>query len=177
MLVLSSSAVRRVNMATAYLNLGSNQNREQNLRSAIADLKKHFRLLAISPAYESEAVGFEGDSFYNLCVAIETDLTPQQINSVLHQIEDAHGRDRNQPKFSGRTLDIDLILYDDLIIDEGKLKLPREDILKYAFVLKPLADIAGDIFHPQINQSFNTLWDNFHQESQPLLVVDSNFSN
>lgn len=164
-------------MARAYLNIGSNQERENNIRGAIVELKKNFQIEAVSPAYESEAVGFEGDSFYNLCVAIETELTPPQVNEVLHQIEDQHGRDRSQPKFSGRTLDIDLILYDDLIIDEGKLKLPREDILKYAFVLKPLADIAAEEIHPQLNQSYISLWQDFAQTTQPLRMVDKSFTD
>jgi len=159
-------------MTRAYLNLGSNQEREKNLVSAIVDLKKHFVVAAISPVYESEAVGFEGESFYNLCVAIDTDMTPQQINATLHEIEDQHGRDRNQPKFSGRTLDIDLILYGDAIINEGKLSLPRNDILKYAFVLKPLADIAGDERHPLIEKNYRALWQEFDQGAQPLQRVE-----
>jgi len=159
-------------MTRAYLNLGSNQEREKNLASAIVDLKKHFVVAAISPVYESEAVGFEGESFYNLCVAIDTDMTPQQINATLHEIEDQHGRDRNQPKFSGRTLDIDLILYGDAIINEGKLSLPRNDILKYAFVLKPLADIAGDERHPLIEKNYRALWQEFDQGAQPLQRVE-----
>lgn len=162
-------------MTRAYLNLGSNQQREQNLKSAIAELKKHFTVTAISPAYESEAVGFDGDSFYNLCVAIDTDLSPQQVNDILHQIEDQHGRDRKQPKFSGRTLDIDLILYGDAVINEDKLKLPREDILKYAFVLKPLVDIAGQSIHPQMQITYATLWDNFDHQSQPIKQIINQF--
>ena len=160
-------------MVRAYLNLGSNQERERNLRSAIRELKNHFTVIAISPVYESEAVGFDGESFYNLCVAIDTDMTPQQVNDTLHEIEDQHGRDREQPKFSGRTLDIDLILYGDAIINEGKLVLPREDILKYAFVLKPLADIAADEMHPLLQKNYSELWNSFDQQSQPLKQITS----
>jgi 2-amino-4-hydroxy-6-hydroxymethyldihydropteridine diphosphokinase len=159
-------------VARVYVSLGSNIDRVRNITSAIAALGDVYGPLRQSCTYETEAVGFSGDPFYNLVVAFETDQTPRQVADVLSRIEDAHGRDRSVGKFSSRTLDLDLLLYDGLVLDEGNLHLPRKEILEYAFVLKPLAEIAGGMKHPVTGFSFADLWDQFDPTAQPMWPVD-----
>ncbi len=162
-------------MATIYISLGSNINREQNTRAGIAALKQAFGDLNLSSVYESEAVGFDGDAFYNMVIACEVDTSVHQTNQILRDIEDANGRDRSGPKFSSRTLDLDLLLYDDLILDEKSLKLPRGEILKNAFVLWPLAEIAPRLKHPETATSYAELWAAFDKNKESLKPIEFSF--
>jgi 2-amino-4-hydroxy-6-hydroxymethyldihydropteridine diphosphokinase len=114
--------------------------------------------IVVSPAYRSKAVGFEGPAFINLAVGLTTDLDPIALNDALHAVEDRHGRRRDVPRFSSRTLDVDIVVYDDLVLSgEDHLELPRPE-LKHAFVLRPLADIAPDAKHPVSGKTMATLW-------------------
>lgn len=162
-------------MATIYISLGSNINREQNTRAGIKALERAFGHLNLSSVYESEAVGFEGDPFYNMVISCEVDTPVHETNKILRDIEDANGRDRSGPKFSSRTLDLDLLLYDDLILDEEGLKLPRGEILKNAFVLWPLAEIAPHLLHPQTGRSYAELWSEFDKTRENLKPIDFAF--
>jgi len=159
-------------VATIYISLGSNINREQNTRAGITALKHAFGELTLSSVYESEAVGFEGNAFYNMVVACEVDTPVFETNQVLRDIEDANGRDRSGPKYSSRTLDLDLLLYDDLILDKNGLKLPRGEILKNAFVLWPLAEIAPELKHPETGISYSQLWSAFDKDKECLRSVE-----
>lgn len=160
-------------MARVYVSIGSNIEREQHVKGAIAALEKAYGRLQCSRTYETQAVGFDGDPFYNLVVGFNTDQSPQQVSNVLNGIEDTYGRDRSGGKFSSRTLDLDLLLYDDLVLDEAGLHLPRKEITEYAFVLKPLAEIAGDMKHPVTGFSFSAIWDQFDPTAQPMWPVES----
>lgn len=171
----SSSAVTVPEMARAYVSIGSNIDRERNIRAAVVDLEQHFGPLQLSSVYESEAVGFIGGQFYNLVAAFDTTHSPQEVADELHEIEDAHGRERGGPRFSSRTLDIDLLLYDELILQQGRLELPRDEIGKNAFVLCPLAEIAPDLKHPLTGQDYAAMWENFDKQSQPLQVIEFRF--
>ena len=159
-------------MARVYVSVGTNIDRERNVASGLAALAREYDGLQQSRLFETQAVGFSGDLFYNLVVAFETGQSPQQVSAVLTRIEDAHGRDRRGGKFSNRSLDLDLLLYDDLVVDEPGLVLPRPEILDYAFVLRPLAEIAGDRKHPVTGVSFATMWDQFDAASQPLWPLE-----
>ena len=136
-----------------------------------------FHGLRISTIYENKAVGFSGDNFYNFVVGCETGLELDEVISTLHRIEDEHGRDRSQPRFSSRTLDLDLLLYDDLVIDTGSLQLPRPDIDKYAYVLCPLAEIAPELRHPVSGKSYARLWSEFDRSDQELWPVKMNLES
>ncbi len=159
-------------MAKVYVSVGSNIDRERNVERALADLHKAYGELEQSRIYETQAVGFDGDSFYNLVVAFHTDENPQAVAAHLRDIEDAHGRDRSGGKFSSRNMDLDLLLYDDLVLEEEGLHLPRKEILEYAFVLKPLAEIAGDMKHPVTGFKFSATWDQFDPTAQPMWPVE-----
>lgn len=145
-------------MGTACLSLGSNLEPEANLRSAIAALRARFDDVRVSPVYRTQAVGFDGGEFLNAAAVLETDLEPQALDAWLHALEDAHGRDRSGPRYGDRTLDIDLVLYDDRIVDgPGHLRIPRDE-LRHAFVLKPLADIAPEAIEPRSGCTLAELW-------------------
>ena len=154
-----------------FASLGSNQNREENIRSAVQSLRTIFGTLRLSSVYQNKAVGFDGDDFLNMVVAFNSDMTPQAIQQQFRQIEDAHGRVRQAKKFAARLLDIDLILYGDLMCDEPELKLPRIDIVEYAFVLLPLAELEPDGVHPVLKTSFAQMWQDYKGDRE-LEVVD-----
>ena len=129
-------------MAKAYLSLGSNQDADEHLRRAVVELHERFGPIVVSPFYRTPAIGFDGVDFLNAAAIIDTDLPPEALDAWLHALEDAHGRRRDVPRFSDRPLDIDIVFYDDLVMDgPGHLQIPRPE-LQHAFVLKPLADIA-----------------------------------
>lgn len=146
---------------TVYLGLGSNQDAERHIASGILALRETFGQLDISPMYRSTAVGFEGSDFINGAARIQTDWPVGRLKQWLCDLEDRHGRDRSQPKFSDRSLDIDILLYGDQIGVINDLELPREEILKYAHVLKPLADLAPDLAHPVTGRTFADHWKTF----------------
>lgn len=158
-------------MTRIYVSLGTNIDRETNLRAGVAELRHCFGELVLSSVYESEAVGFSGDPFYNMVAGFESDESVEAVAQELHAIEDRHGRQRNGPRFSSRTLDIDLLLYGDRVIDEGKLHLPRDEITKHAFVLWPLAEIAPDENHPVLGVTYGELWQTFDRSKQSLWPI------
>lgn len=148
-------------MRKGYISIGSNIDKNKNIPASLEALKLNFGPLTISSIYESEAVGFIGDSFYNLIVGFNSELSVKEVAKILRQIELDNGRTRNSQKFSSRTLDLDLILYDNLIINDGRLQIPRDEIERYAFVLEPLMEIAPDLKHPISGLSYADLWEKF----------------
>lgn len=140
------------------LSLGSNINAENNIREAVRRLETSFGSMRLSPVYKTPAVGFDGDDFLNLVSSFETSLSVSFISGQLKAIEDAMGRDRTSAKFSSRIIDIDLLIYDDLKLKQGKLELPRDEILKHAFVLKPLSDLHPEFTHPETGISYQEHW-------------------
>lgn len=159
-------------MVDVALGLGSNVEPEQNIRSALNALAQYFGELQISRVFQSESIGFEGRDFYNLVVLIQTDLSPAQLVKRLRDIENENGRDRSQPRFSPRTLDIDVLTFGALVGDYGGVKLPRDEILKNAFVLWPLAELLPETRHPVTHETYGALWNAFDKTSQKLEPVD-----
>jgi 2-amino-4-hydroxy-6-hydroxymethyldihydropteridine diphosphokinase len=144
-----------------YLGLGSNQDAKKHIAAGIVALQHRFGDFRISPIYRSRAVGFSGDDFLNAAAWVTTDLKVGELKAWLTDLEDRHGRDRSQPRFSDRSLDIDILLYGDWVGTFDGLELPRGEILKYAHVLKPLADIAPDLKHPVSGLTFAEHWRRF----------------
>ena len=145
-------------MTRVYLSLGSNIDAQRHLTTALDELRERFGAISASPAYRFQAVGFEGPDFTNLAVGINTTLEPEVLNDWLHALEDRHGRRRDVPRFSSRTLDVDIVLYGARVVHgPGHLQIPRPD-LAHAFVLQPLADIAAEVSHPVSATSIAQLW-------------------
>lgn len=159
-------------MPQAILSLGSNIDPAFNIRMAVSHLRTRYADLLVSPVYESEAVGFAGDNFINLVVALKTDAGLEALVVELKQLEDQQGRDRSAPRFSGRTLDIDLLTFDDLQGVHAGHELPRPEIVEHAFVLRPLADLLPDALHPSRQQPYSQLWKEFPRDEQRLWQID-----
>lgn len=162
-------------MATIYISLGSNIDRKYHVQQGLNGLAKAFNVpfeqLILSSLFESEAVGFSGNPFYNMVIGINTQCSVEDVAIKLRTIEIDNGRTIDVKKFSPRTLDLDLLLYDDLIIDKPA-QLPRDEISKNAFVLWPLSEIAPDLIHPVLQVDYQTLWKNYNKISQQLTKVD-----
>ena len=158
-------------MAKIYISIGSNIDAEKNIRLAIHALQDHYGKLILSSVYESEAVGFDGDNFLNLVAAVKTTEDVYTVAANLRKIEDENGRIRSGPRFSSRTVDLDLLLYDDIILQEDGLELPRDEITKNAFVLRPLDEIASQLIHPTSGKTVCDHWLNFDKNSQKLWPI------
>jgi 2-amino-4-hydroxy-6-hydroxymethyldihydropteridine diphosphokinase len=157
-----------------YVSIGSNIDRHINVFAGLRALTQRYGPLSLSPIYETEAEGFLGDPFYNLVAGFETDESPEAVNQYLKAVEDMQDRDRSGAKFSSRTLDIDLLLYDDLQLNEPGLKLPRDEIFRYAFVLQPLAELIPDEVCPGREETIAELWEELQCRHRltPARVVD-----
>ena len=157
-------------MAQIYISIGSNIDRERHVRLGLDELHRRFGPLTVSRVFESEAVGFDGDDFYNLVVGATTGCSIGEVVATLKAIEALAGRDPRSKGFSSRTLDLDLLCYDQRVC-EAPVDLPRPEILKNAFVLWPLSDIAPEEMHPLAGQTYRQLWRSFDQNSQALEPV------
>jgi 2-amino-4-hydroxy-6-hydroxymethyldihydropteridine diphosphokinase len=158
-------------MARVYVGIGSNIEPERHIRSALAALRRRFGPLTVSTVYANPAVGFAGDDFFNLVAGFETTLPVRTVAADLRNIEWDHRHRGDGPKLGPRALDLDLLLYDDLILREDGLCIPRYEIVRHAFVLKPLAEVAGDRHHPLLGTTFAELWATFDQSREPLTPV------
>ena len=159
-------------MARVYVSIGSNIDRDENIRSGMQLLEKKYGKLTLSSVYDSESVGFDGDDFYNLVAGFNTDDGLFDLAEALREIEDRHHRDRSGQRFSSRTLDIDLLLYDDLIVNERGVRIPRDEITSSAFVLGPLAEIDGSLMHPELKKTVLSLWQAFDKSTQPMQRIE-----
>lgn len=158
-------------MTPAYLSLGSNVEPLRHLRAAVSALRERFGEVELSQLYRTPAVGFEGDDFLNAAARIDSDLEPAELDAWLHALEAAQGRRRDVPRFSSRTLDIDIVLYGDRIVRRpDHLEIPRPE-LHHAFVLKPLADIAADVMVPGDGRTVGLLWAQHPQHNAAFAAV------
>ncbi|MEX0314898.1 MAG: 2-amino-4-hydroxy-6-hydroxymethyldihydropteridine diphosphokinase [Allomuricauda sp.] len=152
-----------------YLSLGSNMgNRFLTLQNALFSIqKKAGEISAVSAVYENPAVGFEGEDFLNTCLALETKLVPSELLSVLLQVERDFGRERTENDgYQSRTLDIDIIFYGNDIVTSEALTIPHPSMAQRNFVLKPLADIAPQYYHPVLHKDIRNLLQQCKDRSQ-----------
>ena len=159
-------------MARVYLSIGSNIDPYRHIAIALDELTALVGDLQLSPVYESEAIGFEGENFLNLAAGFDTELPLSQLATQFRKIEYRYGRQPDSHKFTARAVDIDLLTYDDLVGSIDGIQLPRDEITENAFVLKPLADLAPDTLHPVKQQSYAELWQHYDQASQKLWRVE-----
>ncbi|WP_213999511.1 2-amino-4-hydroxy-6-hydroxymethyldihydropteridine diphosphokinase [Arsukibacterium sp.] len=162
-------------MARIFISIGSNTDRDHYIRAGVLSLQQYFGEVQLSSVYESEAVGFNGDAFYNLVAATDTELSIADCVQVLKQIEDSHGRIRGAEKFCGRTLDLDLLTYDQVICQQP-ITLPRGEITENAFVLWPMAELAPTAIHPLTQQRYAELWQAYPKTKQKIWPVPFNWS-
>ena len=159
-------------MAQVYLNIGSNIERHAHICAGLDALAQQFGKLELSSVYESEAVGFVGAPFYNLAVALHTDMSVTDLARWLRRLEYKMGREPGASRFSSRTLDIDILSYDKLVGEFEGVSLPRAEILKNAHVLAPLAELAPWSRHPVLGTSYGELWEDYDKAAQSLSKVD-----
>jgi 2-amino-4-hydroxy-6-hydroxymethyldihydropteridine diphosphokinase len=159
-----------------YVAAGSNVRPLDHLRAALKGLDAAYAPLQVSPAYRNKAVGFEGDDFINLVVAFDTEESPQLVRERMQALERACGRPANAPKWAARTMDLDLLMYGHLISDEPGLVLPRPDLVRRPYMLKPMADLAPNEMHPTLGKSMAQLWKEFEgglHEMMPVALEES----
>jgi 2-amino-4-hydroxy-6-hydroxymethyldihydropteridine diphosphokinase len=152
-------------MAQVYISLGSNINREHYVEQGLNALATEFGQLTLSSLFESESIGFDGDPFYNMVIALATSKSIEQVVQLLRDIEFANGRTLDAKKFSPRTLDLDLLLFDDFILSTPA-QIPRDEITKNAFVLWPLAEVAASLEQPREKLTYQQLWQAYNKSSQ-----------
>ena len=163
-------------MIHVVLSLGSNIDREANIRYAIREIESRYGRLDVSPIYETSAVGFDGPPFYNLVAGMWCDAELPEIIETLRQIESGAGRVRGPKTYDSRVLDIDVVLYGDENWRDRGINVPRDEIERYAFVLKPLADLYPDLRHPVLGRTMAELWDAFDARDQTLFLAEVSIS-
>lgn len=159
-------------MPRVFVSLGSNVDRERNLRFALAELSARFAPVRLSPVYETDAVGFRGEPFLNAVAVFETGFEIDALLDVLRAIETRSGRTRTDKRFGPRTLDIDLLTYGDAISEDDSIDLPRSDITRQAFVLVPLAQLAPDASHPVLGERYADLLARLRPDTGGMRLVD-----
>jgi len=163
-------------MPEVYIGAGSNVDPRRHLRAGLVALADRYGLLKVSPVYRNSAVGFAGDDFLNLVIGFETDEPVGDVVRYLGEVEVENGRTRTEEKFSPRTLDLDLLLYGNLVGEFDGVELPRSEITRYAFVLKPLADLVPEARHPVEGATYADLWAGFDGSPHPLERVTVDFT-
>jgi len=162
-------------MSKVYIGIGSNVDREKNINSCIKCFREKYSNIILSPLYETSSMGFDGPNFYNLVCSFETNQNIIKLKKELSIIEKNHGRSMNETKFSSRTLDIDILYYDDLIHKDENINLPRKEIIKYDFVLRPLVDIAPEFIHPSLKKTNREILNEFDIQKNIIKEIPMNF--
>jgi 2-amino-4-hydroxy-6-hydroxymethyldihydropteridine diphosphokinase len=150
---------------------GSNVAPLEHMALATSELARAFPDVRFSPWYENRAAGFEGADFINLVAGFTTELGVDELLVVLRRIEAVCGRPREAPRWAPRTMDLDVLLYGDLVCQRPGLTLPRPDLLVRAYMLGPLADLAPDLVHPSAGATIGELWRRFDRAAHPLRSV------
>lgn len=163
-------------MTAVFVAAGSNVEPVANLHRALDVLARHYPSLRCSRAYSNAAVGFEGDDFVNLVFAFDTDDDVRTVLGHLHEAEAACGRARNAPKWAPRSMDLDVLLYGDTVADQPGLVLPRPDLVRRAYMLGPMAELAPDLVHPTLGSTMRELWQAFDRQAHAMQPVDLGWS-
>ena len=159
-------------MTAVYVAAGSNVEPIANLRRALGVLAAHYPSMRASRAWRNRAVGFEGDDFVNLAVGFETGEDVRAVLGRLHEAEAACGRARNAPKWAPRSMDLDILMYGDMVCDEPGLVLPRPDLTRRAYMLGPMAELAPGLVHPVERATIAELWSRFDRDAHRMELVD-----
>lgn len=160
-------------LPTAYISIGANINPRLHIQNALQSLQCDFKNTSISSVYESKAVGFEGDNFLNLVIAVDSHLSINDLNCYLNDLENREGRERlNGKAWDSRTLDLDILLFGEEVGVIDNVELPRGEILEHAHVLKPLAEIAGNLVHSPTSKSYAQLGQEIVFENQEIWRVE-----
>lgn len=146
-------------MPSVFVSIGSNQDRERSLRLAVSKLNAAFHALRLSTLYETKAVGFEGDPFFNLVAGFFTDLPLEELVDRLREVETSCGRIRVEKRYGPRTMDIDVLTYGDHVSEDEAMEVPRSEMLSQAYILRPLAELAPESRHPVLGESYAALYE------------------
>jgi 2-amino-4-hydroxy-6-hydroxymethyldihydropteridine diphosphokinase len=158
-------------MVDVYVAAGSNVEPLEHLARALSALEAAYGPIGISPAYRNASVGFQGEDFVNLVVGFRTDEPVQRVRQRLQGIEAICGRPPDAPKWAPRTMDLDILLYGDLVSDEPGLVLPRLDLARRPYMLKPMVDLAPDLVHPTLGRTLRELWQALDDGSHAMIEV------
>lgn len=158
-------------MTDVYVAAGSNVEPEKYLARALRELAAAYGPLTLSPAYRNQAVGFSGDDFINLVVGFRTEDEVAAVRQQLQKIEADCDRPLDAPKWAPRTMDLDILLFGDLVSDEPGLKIPRPDLIKRPYMLRPIADIAPNVRHPILGKTMRELWESFAGDAHSMVEV------
>jgi 2-amino-4-hydroxy-6-hydroxymethyldihydropteridine diphosphokinase len=161
-----------VNPVTVGVSGGSNIAPETNLALAAREIRARFPDARFSHCYRNKAVGFDGPDFINFAVVFTTSLPVDAVNDELERIEALCGRPPGAKRWEPRAMDLDILLYGDLVGQVAGLTLPRPSLLEWNFMLRPMAEIAPMLVHPVEQRSLAQLWVGFGREENPLLPVD-----
>jgi len=155
-------------MAHIFVAAGSNVAPCEHMTLATLELAREFPDICFSPWYQNHAAGFDGADFINLVAGFRTELPVEELLAVLQRIESLCGRPREAPRWAPRSMDLDVLLYGDLVCQRPGLTLPRPDLLLRAYMLGPLADLAPDLLHPTAGLTIGELWRRFDHAAHPL---------
>jgi len=158
-------------MPSVFVAAGSNIDPERHLQAALDALGKIYGPLVVSPAYRNKAVGFDGEDFINLVVGFTTTEPIAEVRRQLQRIEALCGRPPDAPKWAPRSMDLDILLYGQLVSDEPGLLLPRPDLVRRPYMLKPMFDIAPDVEHPTLHKTIRELWQAFDRDGHEMREV------
>ena len=160
-------------MSKVYLSIGSNKgNRSVLINKAIDEIEKKIgKLISRSSIYRSKSWGFDSNDFYNLCLLIETDIEPKSLLKDIKKVEKLMGREDIDGTYSDRFIDIDIIFYDNIVLDIKDLKIPHPKIEIRKFVLVPMLEIADDCVHPILNKTIKQLDNDCDDQGIPLKII------
>ena len=156
-----------------FVGIGSNIDQVTHIRACITALNKEFTCLELSPTYESSSMGFDGPNFFNLVAGFRTQHNIIELKKILNNIERENGRSLGEVKFGSRTLDIDILYYDELIDIERNI--PRAEIVEFDFVLRPLHDLCPAHIHPITQKTHHTMINETTYEKMIINQIDINY--